>query len=163
MACNQQSEQASTSSYKLLGALPQQRFDSRRCWPRDARVPRPVQCRKSRASFSDWNDLAFDIMYNLVASYAYAVPFERLLRSRKSTDGRLGDLGHNPFCYRLPVTFASFGDNYLVQIQNNRFNSVSMDLPDYKPGVLKLNENPRNALPYFDTSLFTPNALDMAL
>jgi hypothetical protein len=57
------------------------------------------------------------------------------------------------------VTFTSFGDNYLVQVQNNGVNSVSVDLPDYAPGNLKINNNPRNGLPYFNTALFTPNAI----
>ena len=34
-----------------------------------------------------------------------------------------------------------------------------MDLPDYTPGSLRLNNNPRNGLAYFSTALFTPNAL----
>jgi hypothetical protein len=63
------------------------------------------------------------------------------------------------FATGLPVTFASFGDNALINVQNNGVNSVSIDLPDYTPGNLKLNHNPRNGLEYFSTSLFTQNAL----
>jgi hypothetical protein len=37
-------------------------------------------------------------------------------------------------------------------------NSASIDLPNYTPGNLQINHNPRNGLPYFNTSLFTPNA-----
>jgi hypothetical protein len=55
--------------------------------------------------------------------------------------------------------FASFGDNALVYVQNNGVNSVSVDLPNYTPGNLQINHNPRNGLPYFNTALFTPNAL----
>jgi hypothetical protein len=57
----------------------------------------------------------------------------------------------------VPVTFASLGDNALVYVQNNGLNSVSIDLPNYAPGNLQINHNPRNGLPYFNTSLFTPN------
>jgi hypothetical protein len=32
-------------------------------------------------------------------------------------------------------------------------------LPDFNGGNLNLNSDPRNGLPYFDTSLFSPNAL----
>jgi hypothetical protein len=64
-----------------------------------------------------------------------------------------------PLASGLPVTFASFGDNALVYVQNNGVNSVSIDLPNYAPGNLQINHNPRNRQPYFNTSLFTPNAL----
>jgi len=67
--------------------------------------------------------------------------------------------GITRFATGLPVTFASFGDNALVYVQNNGVNSVSIDLPNYTPGNLQINHNPRNGLPYFNTSLFTPNAL----
>ena len=41
----------------------------------------------------------------------------------------------------------------------NGVNSISIDLPDYTPGNLEINDNPRNGPPYFNTSLFKPNAL----
>src|SRR5258706_11657273 len=41
----------------------------------------------------------------------------------------------------------------------NGVNNQSLDLPDFTPGNLNLNHDPRNGLPYFNTSLFTPNAL----
>jgi hypothetical protein len=44
-------------------------------------------------------------------------------------------------------------------VQNNGVNSVSIDLPNYSGGDLKINHNPLNGQPYFNTSLFTPNAL----
>ena len=59
----------------------------------------------------------------------------------------------------LPVTLASFGDNALINVQNNGINGVSIDLPNVVPGNLGINHNPRNGQPYFNTSLFTPNAL----
>jgi len=61
----------------------------------------------------------------------------------------------------LPVTFQSFGDSALVQVQNNSVNSVSIDLPNYNAslGTLNINRNPRNNPLAFNTKLFTPNAL----
>src|SRR6202011_3917733 len=38
-------------------------------------------------------------------------------------------------------------------------NNHSLDLPDFLPGPLNLDSNPRNGQPYFNTSLFTANAL----
>jgi hypothetical protein len=67
--------------------------------------------------------------------------------------------GITRFATGLPVTFASFGDNALINVQNNGINGVSIDLPDVVPGNLDINRNPRNGRPYFNTSLFSPNAL----
>jgi hypothetical protein len=55
--------------------------------------------------------------------------------------------GITRFASGLPVTFASFGDNALVYVQNNGVNSVSIDLPNYSPSNLQINHNPRNGLP----------------
>jgi hypothetical protein len=38
-------------------------------------------------------------------------------------------------------------------------NNHSLDLPDYNGAPLSLNGNPRNGLPYFNTSAFGDNAL----
>ena len=52
-------------------------------------------------------------------------------------------------------------DNALVQVQNNGVNSVSIDLPNYNPGLssLKVNRDPRSNPLAFNTTLFSPNAL----
>lgn len=102
---------------------------------------------------------AFDLKHNFVVSSDYELPIARLLRAsdRWTTGWTLS--GVTRFATGLPVTFASFGDNYLVQVQNNGVNSVSIDMPNFTPGPLDINHNPRNGLPYFNTSLFTPNAL----
>jgi hypothetical protein len=102
---------------------------------------------------------AFDIKHNFVVSYNYELPFAELTgKANRLTDG-WSLSGITRFASGLPVTFASFGDNALVYVQNNGVNSVSIDLPNHAPGDLEINHNPRNGLPYFNTSLFTPNAL----
>jgi len=65
------------------------------------------------------------------------------------------------FSTGLPVTFQSFGDNALVQVQNNGVNSVSIDLPNYNPslGPLNINHDPRNNPLAFNTKIFSPNVL----
>ena len=102
---------------------------------------------------------AFDIKHNFVASYNYELPLEKLFRRTNRLTQGWSISGITRFSSGLPVTFASFGDNALVYVQNNGVNSVSIDLPDFHPGTLNLNRNPRNGLPFFNTSLFTPNAL----
>ena len=57
------------------------------------------------------------------------------------------------------MTFASFGDNALLNVQNNGVNGIGMDLPDLVPGDLEIHRDPRNGRPYFNTALFSPNAL----
>ena len=41
----------------------------------------------------------------------------------------------------------------------NGVNNHSLDRPDFVPGPLNLNHDPRNGQPYFNTSLFVANAL----
>jgi hypothetical protein len=102
---------------------------------------------------------AFDIKHNFVVSYNYELPFAKLSgRANRLTDGWALS-GITRFASGLPVTFASFGDQALMYVQNNGVNSVSIDLPNYAPGNLEINHNPRNGQPYFNTALFTPNAL----
>ncbi|HEY6344149.1 MAG TPA: carboxypeptidase regulatory-like domain-containing protein [Bryobacteraceae bacterium] len=107
----------------------------------------------------EYGPSAFDIKHNFVVSYDYEFPFAKLFH----TKGRLVDgwaiSGIARFATGLPVTFASFSDNALVNVQNNGVNGIGIDLPDVVPGNLQINSNPRNGEPYFDTSLFGPNAL----
>jgi len=102
---------------------------------------------------------AFDIQQNFVFSYNYELPFDKVLhRVSRLTDGWAVS-GVTRFATGLPVTLASNGDNFLVDAQNNGINSVSIDLPNMAPGSPEINHNPRNGQPYFNTALFTPNAL----
>jgi hypothetical protein len=102
---------------------------------------------------------AFDIKHNFVVSYNYDLPVARLSRRANGWTDGWALSGITRFASGLPVTFMSFGDNALVNVQNNGVNSVSIDLPNYTPGNLEINQNPRNGKPYFNTALFTPNAL----
>ena len=101
---------------------------------------------------------AFDIKHNFVVSYNYELPVGRMLPSNRLTQG-WGLSGVTRFASGLPVTFASSSDNYLVQVQNNGVNATSIDMPNYDGSGYKINHNPRNGRPYFNTSAFTPNAL----
>ena len=104
---------------------------------------------------------AFDIKHNFVFSYNYDLPIDKLFRASNRLTQGWAISGITRYATGLPVTFQSFGDNALVQVQNNGVNSVSIDLPDYNPslGPLDVNRNPRNNSQAFNTSLFSPNAL----
>jgi hypothetical protein len=59
----------------------------------------------------------------------------------------------------LPVTLSSDDDNSLQGSNPNGVNNRYIDLPDVIPGPLKINHHPSNGKPYFNTALFSPNAL----
>ena len=101
---------------------------------------------------------AFDLKHDFVVSYNYDLPLARLWRPNRLTSGWALS-GITRFASGLPVTFASSGDNYLVQVQNNGVNATSIDMPNYDGTSFKLNRNPRNGKSYFNTAAFTPNAL----
>jgi hypothetical protein len=102
---------------------------------------------------------SFDIRHNFVASYNYNLPFERLFRaSNRWTQGwELSGITH--LSTGLPVTLVNYGDNSLLGAEPNGINNYGVDEPDFTPGALDLNPNPRNGRPYFNISLFTENAL----
>lgn len=104
---------------------------------------------------------AFDMKHNFVFSYNYELPIEKLLRASNRLTQGWEVSGVTRFATGLPVTFQSFGDNALVQVQNNGVNSVSIDLPNYNPslGPLNVNHDPRGNPLAFNTALFTPNPL----
>jgi hypothetical protein len=104
---------------------------------------------------------AFDLKHNFVVSYNYEPPVEKLFRASNRLTQGWAISGVSRFSTGLPVTLQSFGDNALVQVQNNGVNSVSIDLPNYHPslGSLNVNHNPRNNPLAFNTALFSPNAL----
>jgi hypothetical protein len=104
---------------------------------------------------------AFDLKHNFVFSYNYELPIDKLFRTSNRLTQGWAISGITRYATGLPVTFQSFGDNALVQVQNNGVNSVSIDLPDYDPtlGPLDVNRNPRNNSFAFKTKIFSPNAL----
>lgn len=100
---------------------------------------------------------AFDVKHNFVASYNYQIPLERLLRkSNRWTQGwELSGITH--FSSGLPVTLLNYGDNSLLGSEPNGVNNFGVDEPDFTPGSLQLNQNPRNGQSYFNTALFSEN------
>src|SRR5271169_6516967 len=89
---------------------------------------------------------AFDLKHDFVVSYEYVLPADRFLRPNRFTSG-WAISGITRFASGLPVTFASSGDNYLVQVQNNGVNAISIDMPNYDGTGYRINHNPRNGRP----------------
>ncbi len=98
---------------------------------------------------------AFDVKHNFVVSYAYDLPFEHLFGvSNLWTKGwTISGITH--FSSGFPVTLLNYGDNSLLGAEPNGINNYGVDEPQYTPGPLELNSNPRNGQPYFNTSLFS--------
>lgn len=66
--------------------------------------------------------------------------------------------GITRFASGLPVTLRETDDNSLLGTQFTGPNGNGVDTPNYTPGNLQFND-PRSGLPYFNTSLFSPEAL----
>ena len=101
---------------------------------------------------------AWDLTHSLVTSYEYKLPLERITHRWKSLLEGWTISGITRISTGFPVTISADGDNSLQGSIPNGVNNKSLDLPDYTPGPLDLNAHPANGQ-YFNTSLFTPNAL----
>ncbi|HXB72043.1 MAG TPA: TonB-dependent receptor [Candidatus Acidoferrales bacterium] len=108
---------------------------------------------------------AWDLTHNLVATYDWQLPLPRLF-GRTGLSNALTQgwslSGITRVSSGFPVTLASDGDRSLMGSLPNGVNNRSLDLPDVTAdatrGGVGVNHDPRNGLPYFNTSLFSPNA-----
>jgi hypothetical protein len=101
----------------------------------------------------------FDLKHNLVVSYDYRLPLDRLSSHAKFLTQGWAITGITTVTSGFPVTLHSEGDNSLMGSIPNGVNNHSLDLPDYNGAPLQLNGNPRDGLPYFNLSAFSINAL----
>jgi len=105
---------------------------------------------------------AWDLRHNVVATYEYQLPLQLLGRRARVLIEGWSISGITRVSSGFPVTISADGDRSLAGSLPNGVNNRSLDRPDYTPGDLHLNHDPRNGLPYFDTRLFSPNALGTA-
>ena len=100
---------------------------------------------------------AFDVRHNFVVSYDYHLPFDRLGGPSRLVKGwRLS--GITRFSTGLPVTLIETDDNSLLGTSSAGAISLPVDTPNYTPGALSITD-PRTGRPYFNTSLFSPEAI----
>lgn len=102
---------------------------------------------------------AFDLKHNLAATYEYRLPFDHFFAHAKGWTRGWAISGITRISSGFPVTISSDGDRSLMGSIPNGVNNKSLDLPDFTPGNLNLNHHPGNGRVYFDTSLFSPNAI----
>jgi hypothetical protein len=92
---------------------------------------------------------AWDLTHNLVATYQYQLPTDRLTHRARSLTQGWAISGITRASTGFPVTMHSDGDNSLMGSLPNGVNNHSLDLPDFTPGPLNINHDPRNGLPLF--------------
>ncbi|MGA8872065.1 MAG: carboxypeptidase regulatory-like domain-containing protein [Candidatus Acidiferrales bacterium] len=103
---------------------------------------------------------SWDMRHNFVATYKYTVPFDRLFSraNRRLTQG-WEISGTTRFSTGFPVTLYDVSDNSLLGTLGNGVNNQLLDTPQFTPGPLRINTNPRNGQPEFNTALFAPESL----
>jgi hypothetical protein len=99
---------------------------------------------------------AFDLTHNFVVSYNYQLPFEYLFHATNRWTQGWALSGITHFSSGFPVTLYNYGDNSLLGAEPNGVNNYGVDQPQYTPGPLDLNHNPRqDNHVYFNTALFS--------
>lgn len=98
---------------------------------------------------------AFDMRHNFVGSFKYSLPMRPLFgRSNRWTEG--WDIsGVVRFATGLPVTLYNNNDTSLLGTIPNGINNNGVDTPNFTPGNLEINTNPRNGKAAFNTTLFS--------
>jgi hypothetical protein len=90
---------------------------------------------------------AFDLTQNFVATYNY--------NFKKG----LSVSGTTRFSTGFPVTLFDDSDRSLLGTLGNGVNNQLLDTPKISAGPLKINTNPRNGQPAFNTAIFAPETL----
>ena len=104
----------------------------------------------------------FDLTHNFSASYTYELPFDKLLHSNNRGIRGWKISGVTSFSTGTPIQLYEVDDRSLVGSANNSPQYSSTDEPQYTPGNIVGQHNPRLefgpggglAHPYFNTSLF---------
>lgn len=100
---------------------------------------------------------AFDLTHNFVVSYSYELPFDKAFGRNRLTQGWTLS-GVTRFATGLPVTIIETDDRSLIG-NTSLGTAGSSDEPNYTPGELLLNTDPRKGGTYFNTSLFSLETL----
>ena len=98
----------------------------------------PLNARLSRALSG------FDLRHNFVASYNWRLPLESLFHRRNRWTSGWALSGITRFSSGLPVTLYNNNDTSLLGTIPNGINSDGVDTPNYTPGDLAVNTDPRN-------------------
>lgn len=98
---------------------------------------------------------AFDVRQNFVISYNAALPFGQLTHWKNGWIKGWQLSGITRFSTGMPVTLYNNDDTSLIGSMPNGINNNGVDTPNYTPGNLELNHNPRNGHAALNTALIT--------
>jgi hypothetical protein len=98
---------------------------------------------------------AFDMRHSFVGSYNWQLPFGRVFGRKNGWTSDWSLSGVTRISTGLPVTLFNNNDTSLLGTIPNGINNYGVDTPDYTPGDLQINTDPRNGKPAFNTSLFS--------
>ncbi len=98
---------------------------------------------------------AFDIRHNLVASFDWKLPVAQLFHHRSQWIDGWSLSGVTRFSTGFPVTLFNNTDTSLLGTIPNGINNNGVDTPNFTPGDLNVNTNPRTSGFAFNTSLFS--------
>jgi len=98
----------------------------------------------------------FDVTHSFVFSYDWLLPFDKAVTSGwgRAIVGGWTLSGITRFATGLPITLSENDDNSLIGA-----NAASVDVPNFTPGKILGDTNPRDGVPYFNTSLFSSEHL----
>lgn len=100
----------------------------------------------------------FDLTHHFVASYNVDLPFDKWAGAGKGWSQKLlggwSVSGITTFATGLPISLTEDDDNSLT----GTF-TAPIDVPNFTPGHVLANTDPRSGGAYFDTSLFSPEPL----
>ncbi len=101
---------------------------------------------------------SWDMTHNFVATYTYALPFDRLFPRNRLTEG-WSLTGTTRLSTGFPVTLFDDSDRSLLGTLGNGVNNQLLDTPQYSGGPLEINTDPANGKPEFNTGAFSLEAL----
>ena len=114
-----------------------------------AEAVNPINAELSRALS------AFDMRHNFVVSYNWRLPISKVLRRDNVWTQGWALSGVSRFATGFPVTLYNNNDTSLLGTIPNGINNNGVDTPNFAPGNLQLNTNPRSGSPAFNTALFS--------
>jgi hypothetical protein len=102
---------------------------------------------------------AWDQTHSFEASYTWVLPITDLLRRDNGFTRGWSFSGATRIATGFPVTLFDNSDYSLLGTLGNGVNNYLLDTPAYQPGPLRINTNPRNGRPAFNTTLFSEETL----
>jgi hypothetical protein len=101
----------------------------------------------------------FDMRHNFSASYTYELPFDKFFQKDNRLTRGWKVSGITSFTTGVPVQISEPDDQSLLGSTGNSPQAGSTDEPNYTPGKILNNTNPRDGQTYFNTSLFSEEPL----